>query len=168
MLSYRELLESDISRICRFPRTPAELFYMFPAAQWPLTADQLSASAEGRSESTVVVCEEIVAGYANFISCAKGERCCIGNVIVNPAVRRQGVGTYLMRVMIAKAFESYQAASIRLRCFSANRAGIRLYETLGFQRVAVLPRKCPDGCIAPAYEFELENAVSSHFLKASA
>ncbi|WP_147820803.1 GNAT family N-acetyltransferase [Salidesulfovibrio onnuriiensis] len=170
MLSFRELLDTDVPVICGFPRTPAELFYMFPSAQWPLAAGRLMASAAERCESTVVVCGGTIAGYANFIHCTPGHCCSIGNVIVNPQVRRQGVGTYLIRTMIRKAFEGYDARAVRLRCFHANLPGIRLYETLGFRRTGAIPRQCPGGCIAPVYEFELrrEGAGYPSCLRASA
>ncbi len=170
MLTSRDFLETDARIICGFPRTPAELFYMFPAAQWPLTPRKLLASARERYESTVVVCDGTVAGYANFISCEPGDYCSLGNVIVNPDVRRQGVGTHLVRTMINKALETYAVRSVRLRCFHANIAGLRLYGTLGFRRTGIVSRRCPDGCIVPVYEFSLGDTpvASPSRLKASA
>lgn len=134
---------------------------MFPSARWPLSSGQLEASAAKRFESTVVLCDDTIAGYANFIEVRSGAHCCVGNVIVNPAVRRQGVGTFLISTMITKAFGRYEAHVVRLRCFHANLPGIRLYEALGFKRTGVVSRHCPDGCIAPVYEFELPRPHTS-------
>lgn len=160
MLSFRDFFESDVSAICSFPRTPEELFYMFPSAVWPLTVKQLIAAADSRLCPTVVLCDGRVAGYANFIACQPGQVCTVGNVIVDPQVRRQGVGTFLIRTMVHKAVLDYGAFRLGLRCFGANEAGLRFYDSLGFKKVGVLGRVGLDGCVAPTFQLELNLAKS--------
>lgn len=128
---------------------------MFPAAIWPLTPRQLARSANMRCGSTVVECDAVVAGYANFIHCLPGEFCTIGNVIVNPAMRRQGVGTFLLRAMAARAAMAYGAQRVRLRCVSSNKAGLRLYSAMGFRRVGVRARIGLDGALWPVHVLEM-------------
>lgn len=48
---------SDYKTIAAFPQNADELFFMFPHATFPLTADQLEASAKERLKPTVVTCE---------------------------------------------------------------------------------------------------------------
>ncbi len=155
MLKSRNFLESDIPVICGFPRNQQELFYMFPSAHWPLTPRQLSRSASVRRGSTVVDCDGLVAGYANFVECRLGEFCLIGNVIVNPCMRRQGVGTFLLRAMAARAAWEFGATCVRLCCASSNIAGLRLYSALGFVRVGLRSRVGLDGTILPVHVLEL-------------
>ncbi|KAB1443230.1 GNAT family N-acetyltransferase [Pseudodesulfovibrio senegalensis] len=155
MLRSRDFLKSDIPVICGFPRNPQELFHMFPAATWPLTPLQLARSADSRHGSTVVDCDEVVAGYANFVRCVPGDVCVIGNVIVNPAMRRQGVGTFLVRAMAARAAAEYGAHRVRLRCVASNEAGLHLYSAVGFRRVGVRTRMGLDGAVWPVHVLEM-------------
>lgn len=46
MYKYRDAYENDFEQICLFPKNEEELFYMFPSASYPLTADQLEVCAQ--------------------------------------------------------------------------------------------------------------------------
>ena len=144
-LTHRPLQEKDLESICTFPRSEEELFYMFPKARYPLTVEQLLDVAKNRHDPSVVLVNEVVAGYGNFIEVKEGERCVIGNLVVKPSERGKGVASYLINAFVDIAFQRYAVNYVRISCFSDNTAGLLLYYKLGFRPVDMEERKGPDG-----------------------
>ena len=140
-LHHRPVTEDDIAQICAFARNADELFWFFPKARFPLTAEQLRGAIAQRTDSTVVECAGDVLGFANFYRWEYGGVCCIGNVVVAPTARNRGVARYLMQRMIELAFSTYQASEVRVSCFNHNTAGLLLYPKLGFRPFAVEERQ---------------------------
>ncbi len=118
---------------------------MFPSAEFPLTVDQLKTHLERRLDSTVVLYNGLLAGFANFYLCQPGETCSIGNVIVSPDIRGQGVGSYLINTMIGIAIKNYRVKSVQLSCFNQNVNGLLLYQELGFKPVFIEERRDKQG-----------------------
>lgn len=145
MLSYRPVQDQDISLICQFPQNEIELFFMYPKATYPLTYDQLKAAIEQRWESTVILLDVAVSGFANFYICEPGVKCSIGNVIIAPDKRGKGVGKYLVETMVQLAVQNYQAKEIHISCFNQNVAGLLLYSRCGFTPFAVEERVDKEG-----------------------
>jgi ribosomal protein S18 acetylase RimI-like enzyme len=139
-LTHRPVEEKDLPLICSFPKNAAELFYMFPAATYPLTVEQLEQAISERSDSTVVQRDGKVVGFANFYLWEKGGTCSIGNVIVAPSARGRGVGRYLMKVMLDIAYEKHQASEVTLSCFNDNIDGLLFYPPLGFEPYSIEER----------------------------
>jgi ribosomal protein S18 acetylase RimI-like enzyme len=144
-LTYRPVRTEDVLTICDFPQYPQELFFMFPKAQYPLTADQLQASIAQRSDSTVVEADGSVMGFANFYRFERDCICAIGNVIVSPKARGKGIAKFLVQTMVGLAFERHRAREVQLSCFNENTAGLLLYRQLGFVPYEVEERLAPDG-----------------------
>lgn len=144
-LTHRPVDEKDIQVICSFPQSEDELFFLFPKAAFPLTPSQLQDSIAQRSDSTVVELDGKVAAFANFYRWEAGGSCSIGNVIVSPAARGSGVGTYLIEQMVGLAFSKHQAAEVTVSCFNQNVAGLLLYPKLGFQPYAIEERQDKKG-----------------------
>lgn len=144
MLSCRPVQENDIPQICLFPQSAEELFFLFPRASYPLTSDQLKDAIDQRSDSTVVLWNGAIVGFANFYRWGAGG-CSIGNVIVSPASRGFGVGRYLIEGMIDIAFSTHRAAEVAVSCFNHNTAGLLLYSKLGFLPFAVEERQNRSG-----------------------
>lgn len=140
MPTHRPVTDADLSALCALPRTPEELFYCFPRAEFPLTPEQLRAAIEQRSDSTVVELDGRVVAFANFYQWAEGGICAIGNVMVAADARRRGVASYLMKVMCALAFDKHRATEVKVSCFNANTAGLLLYPRLGFTPSAIEER----------------------------
>ena len=140
-LTHRSVIEKDIEVICRFPQSEDELFFLFPKAEFPLAVAQLQDAIAQRSDSTVVELGGEIVAFANFYRWEAGGRCSIGNVIVSPALRRRGVGRYLIEQMIDLAFSKHRATEVSVSCFNQNVAGLLLYPQLGFQPYAVEERK---------------------------
>ena len=98
-LTYRNLVFDDLETVCKLPRNKQELFFMFPKADFPLAIDQLENTIKDRFDSTVVLLNHEVVGFANFYEVRESQYCAIGNVIVSPYFRYRGVGTFLINAM---------------------------------------------------------------------
>jgi ribosomal protein S18 acetylase RimI-like enzyme len=132
-LEYREVRDQDIETICRFPQDEKELFFMFPKSLFPLTYEQLKSAIDARFDSTVVLSQDTIAGFANFYEVFEDQYCSIGNVIVNPDFRGMGVGEFLMNAMENIAVNKYRVRELHISCFNQNTAALLLYSKLGYQ-----------------------------------
>lgn len=108
-ISYRTVETDDYGTIARLSGNAAEWFFMFPRANYPLTAAQPETAVRERHDSTVVLCEGQIAEYADFQEIASGAFCTTGHVVVDPRLRRRGTGTGLIRTMERIAVEKYAA-----------------------------------------------------------
>jgi ribosomal protein S18 acetylase RimI-like enzyme len=142
---HRPATELDLRIVCGFAQDAQELFFFFPKAQFPLTPQQLSQAVAERADATVVELDGQVAAFANFYRWEMGGRCSIGNVIVAPSARGQGVARYLMEQMTNLALTKYRAREVTVSCFNQNVAGLLLYPTLGFEPFAVEERADQQG-----------------------
>ncbi len=140
-MNHRPVEENDILSICGFPQNDEELFFLSPKSEFPLTPVQLLNAISQRSDSTVVEYNGNVVAFANFYLWGHGGRCSIGNVIVSPDVRGQGVGSYLIEQMIDLAFSKHQATEVTVSCFNQNTDALLFYPKLGFQPFAVEERQ---------------------------
>ena len=145
LLTHRPVAEKDIQRICGFPQTEDELYFLFPKATFPLSVSQLQDAIAQRSDSTVVELDGEVVAFANFYRKETGGVCSIGNVIVFPAARGRGVGSFLIKHMANLAFSNHLAAEVTVSCFNQNTAGLLLYPKLGFQPYAIEERENKEG-----------------------
>lgn len=144
-LSHRPVTPADVPVICRFAHDAEELFYMFPKATYPLTPAQLSEAIASRSGSTVIEADDVIVGFANFYKAEHGGVCALGNVVVAPAARGQGVARYLVRCMIDLARQAFAAREVWVSCFNHNTAGLLLYPQLGFVPFGIEKRQALDG-----------------------
>ncbi len=133
---HRPLRPEDAPTIRGFPRDAEELFFMFPAARWPLTAEALLDAAAQRSDPTVVESGGRVVAYANLVKVEPRRFAVIGNVVVAPSERGRGAGRYLVEAMVAKGF-AHGVREVRVSCHSTNAAGLLLYAALGFEPYAI-------------------------------
>lgn len=140
-LSHRPLRDEDIPAICGFPASLEEVSFMFRNPTYPLQPDRLRTALREREASTVVLVDGSVAGLANFYDCKRGERCSIGNVIVDPKRRGIGVARYLIETMSDIAARDYHARHVTLVCFNRNVGGLLLYTKLGFEPYAIEARE---------------------------
>jgi ribosomal protein S18 acetylase RimI-like enzyme len=129
---HRAVEPNDLGIISKFPQDEFELYFMYPKAIFPLSINQLQISVDNRFDSTVVLLENKVVGFANFYEVKTGHYCSIGNVIVDPLYRGKGVGAYLINVMEGIALQKYKVKEIHISCFNSNVTGLLLYNKLGF------------------------------------
>lgn len=147
---------TDIETICHFPQTAEELFYFYPKGDYPLTVAQLISAIEQRSYPTVIEKDGEIAGFANFYHWQLGGCCKVGNVIVNPAMRGQGIAKYLMKTILAKAREYYRAHQVQVSCFSENTTALLLYQQLGFKPFTIEQRINKQGAKVALIHFAYE------------
>lgn len=133
----RPICEVDFEAVCKMPQGIDELFFMFPRASYPLTVEQLEAAIMKRWDSTVVVLQNEIVGFANFYELEVNSYCSIGNVIVDSQYRNRGIGKYLIETMEKIAKEKYNVIDVHLSCFNQNTKGILLYSKLGYQPYGV-------------------------------
>lgn len=153
----RPVEEDDIAAICGWSENAQELFWMFPAASWPLDEEQLRAAIEARSDSTVVLYDGRPAAFANFYKVKPGKFCAIGNVIVAPEYRGRGVATFLISEMERAAAEKYGAKEVSISCFNRNKEAISLYTKLGYSPYDIERRA--DGSGATALLIKMKKRV---------
>lgn len=131
-LASRPAQSNDFENICKLPQNEEDLFFMFPKADYPLSVEQLQTVVENRSDSTVILLDKEVVGFANFYEVKENDYCSIGNVIVNSNFRNKGIGSYLIKTMESIALEKYNVREIHISCFNTNTKGILLYSKLGY------------------------------------
>lgn len=139
-LSYRAIKADDLKKISQFPKNEEELFFMFPKAEYPLTESQLEAAINSRFDSTVILLNDDIVGFANFYEVKEYQYCSIGNVVVNTNYRNMGVGKYLIQMMERIAIEKYNVSELHLSCFNTNTKGILLYSKLGYIPYEIVQR----------------------------
>lgn len=144
MLRHRPIAEPDFHAICGFFQNEEELFFAFPKATYPLTTKQLRHSIEARVDPTVIERGGVAVGFANFYRWESGI-CYVGNVVVAPGARDQGVASYLIRTMAALAKRKHNAREVRVSCFNANVGGLLTYSRLGFEPFDIEKRQALDG-----------------------
>lgn len=141
MITFRDLEQGDLELIAGFPRTAEETYFMFPKARHPLTPEQLAAAAAERRCLTVALDRTRVVAYANFYHWEEGGTCAVGNLVVHPDFRSQGLASALMGRMIERAVEEYSATRLEVACFSPNTAALLLYRKLGFTPFDIRERR---------------------------
>ena len=153
-LSHRPATLDDLPEVIRFPQNAEELFFCYPKAVWPLNVEQLAAAMAERRDSTVVLLDGRVAGFANFYQWQQGEACALGNLMIAPWARGQGVARYLVTTMEQLAREHHQATRMRVSCFNTNSAGLLLYPALGYALSGQAERRDPQGARVALLQFD--------------
>ena len=121
---------------------------MFPRADYSLSVEQLQTVIENRSDSTVILLDNEIVGFANFYEVREKEYCTIGNVIVSSEFRNKGIGQFLIRTMENIGIEKYNVSEFRLCCFNTNLNGILLYSKLDYKPYDIEKRKNNDKAFA--------------------
>lgn len=141
LLGHRPASGDDLAEVVGFVRSADELFFAFPRAHWPLTRAQLDEACASRQGSTVALLDGRLAGFANFYQSQPGEYCALGNLMIAPWARGQGVARYLVGIMEQLARRDFQARELQAACFNENAAGLLLYARLGYQLRGVIERQ---------------------------
>lgn len=144
-MELREARPSDFAAIARLIENRAELFWIYPQGDYPLTPAQLHSLAEVRSDLTVATQGGAVIGFANLYDIEPGDSAFIGNVVIGQAFRGQGRGAVLMRYMVNLAFSKYALREVRIAVFSDNLPALLLYSKMGFRPCSVEERRDGEG-----------------------
>ncbi|WP_068828648.1 GNAT family N-acetyltransferase [Pseudomonas sp. BMS12] len=141
LLSHRGATPADLDEVVRFVRNADELFFAFPKAHWPLSHEQLAHVLAERQGSTLALLDGRPAGFANFYQSIAGEYCALGNLMIAPWARGQGVARYLIGVMERIAQRDFLARELKVSCFNDNSAGLLLYARLGYELRGLVERQ---------------------------
>lgn len=141
LLGHRPASADDLDEVVRFVRNADELFYAFPRAHWPLTREQLAAAFAERRGNTLALLDGRPAGFANFYQSLPGDYCALGNLMIAPWARGQGVARYLIGVMERLASRDFDARELKVSCFNDNAAGLLLYARLGYRLTGLVERQ---------------------------
>ncbi len=141
LLTHRPATDDELDAVTQFVRNADELFYAFPRAHWPLSREQLAAVYAERQGSTLALLDRRPAGFANFYQSVAGEYCALGNLMIAPWARGQGVAQYLVGVMEQLARRDFAARELRVSCFNDNSAGLLLYARLGYRLSGLVERQ---------------------------
>lgn len=87
---------------------------------------------------------DAVVGYAGLLAPRGGDDADIQTIAVAPHVRRRGLGRALLSALLAEAAER-GASRVFLEVRADNPDAQALYESFGFERIAVRPRYYPGG-----------------------
>ncbi len=131
---YRNTKIDDLNKIVTFPQDDQESFYLFSVTE-RLTLDILLSFYEKRFGSTSFWLNGEVIGYANFYRYRDDPKDIIylGNVIVSPEHRGKGYSKEIVKTMIEKAKNEFNATELRLAVFCHNKVAYSLYETMDFK-----------------------------------
>lgn len=157
MFKCRPVEPEDFPDICTFPHSEEELFYMFPNASYPLTADQIEESSRSRLYPTVVASEDgEIAGYANIYGHEEGDKCWLGNVIISPGFRGMGAAEALIRHMISFARDELKVRSLNLCCHNPNTRALFFYTRLGFRPYEVVKIEGRNGQLVAGINMKMD------------
>ena len=106
---------------------------------------QLGEGCATRQGSTLALLDGRPAGFANFYQTQPGEFCALGNLMIAPWARGQGVAQYPIGVMEPLAARDFQARELHASCFNQNAAGLLLYTRLGYALNGLVERQNKQG-----------------------
>ncbi|KXF80540.1 GNAT family N-acetyltransferase [Enterovibrio coralii] len=130
MLEFITARPEHYSQIVNLITSPEEAFLVDPKGRFPWDESRITQLSCERAELTVGVKGTEVVAFANIFN--REGRVFIGNVVVSPFHRRQGVGRALLKHMLSQLSNKLQTnASISV--FESNTPALRLYKQLGFE-----------------------------------
>lgn len=121
--------------IARWVQTPQQLRWLAPGTSPPLTAEKIMGWHKSGGTAFVLVKggEGPPWGYGEINPMpGGGGHVWLGHVIVRPDQRGRGLGSYLLRALLAEAFERQNATRVALIVFPDNLAALRCYRRAGF------------------------------------
>ncbi len=136
LTQFRPTQSSDLKQILNFNLDRTELFYFSPSAAYPLTLEQLEQQLSKHHESIVMLNDKEIVGFANFYKVDKHNIAFIGNLLIKPEKRKQGLGKQLLQYMIKYGFTKLHLKQVHLSCYQDNLPALSLYKSLGFKAYA--------------------------------
>lgn len=121
--------------IARWVQTEQQLQWLAPSTRLPLTAEKILKWKKAGGDAFVLIKDgkESPLGYGEINPIRRGgEHVWLGHVIVRPDQRGRGLGSILLRSLLAEAFEQRNATCVALIVFPDNLAALRCYRRAGF------------------------------------
>lgn len=114
-----------------------------PTFTWPLTLDQLLTYLENPKRtywSAIYRDAQELLGHASLLIDEDAALMRIGFIIVNPDLRGQGAGRFLVDGVVRRGFETSTIPVMTLGVLAHNHPAIQLYESLGFTSTGTTSR----------------------------
>ncbi|HEX4009166.1 MAG TPA: GNAT family N-acetyltransferase [Solirubrobacteraceae bacterium] len=137
-VSLRQLTGADCRRIAGWIASEDDLYQWSGPADfsWPLTVDQLlgdlARAGGGRLLLAATAGEGALVGHVKLAVAAHHRIGHIGRVVVAPDQRGRGMGTALMRAVVALGFDELGLHRLQLGVYAFNTAAIACYQGAGF------------------------------------
>lgn len=143
--AYRAVRPEDHRRLVEFVAGRKEQFLVFPGSRHPFSVRQFAALLEQRIEPTVLLVDEQVAGFGCLYKLRAPRSVYIGNVMIDPDRRGQGLGRRMVLQLIDVAFRRYEVEQVRVSIFAHNTGALLACTRGGFRPYAVRERLDPNG-----------------------
>jgi len=125
-----------------------DAYWLAPGTVPPLTAEKVTAWKKPGGSSLVGFLEDspfpVAYGELNPMQ-SEAAHFWLGHVIVEPALRGQGVGALFVRKILETAFSRQQARRVSLVVFPDNVGAIKCYRNCGFRIVGEEQHRCLPG-----------------------
>jgi len=121
--------------IARWVQTEQQRRWLAPSTHPPLTAEKILEWKKPGGSAFVLVkgAERSPWGYGELNPMRNGgEYLWLGHIVVRPDQRGRGLGSTLLRALLAEAFERRNATRVALIVFPGNLAALRCYRRAGF------------------------------------
>ena len=141
----RKAEPKDFPEICGLFSDRKEFFLIYPNGSYPMTVEQLQELASIRSDLTVACTNDRIIGFANLYNLKPKQYVFVGNVVISPAHRGQGLGKKITQHMMNLAFCQYNLPQVRISVFCNNTPALLLYTQLEFEPYAIEAREDPNG-----------------------
>ncbi len=154
MYTTRPVTNKDLSTVCGFFAGERELHYAFPGVSYPLSETALKTFIDSRSDATILLSNEKIAGFADLFNIKKNVECQIGNVIISNDHRRKGAAMFLLLAMIDITVSRHNATRIIVPCWCENTGALLLYSKLGFKPFDIIIKNHDDSETVPVLLLE--------------
>jgi len=132
---------SHFAPLIGWSRSAEELFaWAGPSFSFPLDTDQLQEHLAGSAAARrlpFTACDEAgrPVGHLELAEVDPTQRCAyVVRGVVDPGVRRRGVGTAMMRAVLGIAFDELDLHRVEARVFASSTAALAAWEACGFVR----------------------------------
>ncbi|MEK3717651.1 GNAT family N-acetyltransferase [Paenibacillus sp. FSL R7-0333] len=156
MYTCRKANFEDLSKICDFPISEEEVFFMSPKLQYPLTVDHFNEVIKDRMNQTTIEYNGEICGFASVYNVENNNKCWLGTVIVSPSFRNKGAAEFLVKDIIRVVEKELSIKELHLVCHNINTRGLMFYSRLGFTPYEIEKRITPSGEIFAAIKMKLE------------
>ncbi|ETT62629.1 acetyltransferase [Paenibacillus sp. FSL R7-277] len=156
MYTCRKANFEDLSKICDFPISEEEVFFMSPKLQYPLTVDHFNEVIKDRMNQTTIEYNGEICGFASVYNVENNNKCWLGTVIVSPSFRNKGAAEFLVKDIIRVIEKELSIKELHLVCHNINTRGLMFYSRLGFTPYEIEKRITPSGEIIAAIKMKLE------------
>ncbi|WP_447956235.1 GNAT family N-acetyltransferase [Vreelandella sp. EE7] len=134
-MTLRAAEQADLAKVLKWPTTEqAFLMWAGPAVRYPATPASAWADMEASEQNAYVYLDATGQRVAfGQILQREGGVIHLARLVVDPALRGQGVGRALCVALMEEAASKQQVSAFTLKVFESNKPALHLYQSLGFE-----------------------------------